>query len=104
MKVWMKARVVLGSAGRLRAMWGWRQQPHKINLGYGMNRNAGTWVSLSGFLLLIAGCASSPPVTISVAPSGATIFSTQSVQLSATDNYGSSDVVWSVSAAAGAPA
>ena len=67
-----------------------------------MNRIAGTWVSLFGFLLILAGCSSSPPVSISVTPSSATVFSTQSVQLSVTDNFGSSDAVWSVPSASGA--
>ncbi len=67
-----------------------------------MRHKALLFLSLFGLVLLIPGCASSPPVTISVNPTSATVFSTQSVQLTATDSRGSSDVVWTVPSGSGA--
>ena len=54
--------------------------------------------------IFITGCSSSstPPVTLSVAPTTALLFSTQSIQLTAADSVGASDVAWSVPAGSGA--
>jgi hypothetical protein len=57
---------------------------------------------LSGLLFFIAGCSSSPPVSVTLTPSSAVVFSTQTVQLNATDSQGASDVVWSVPGSTGA--
>ena len=67
-----------------------------------MNRKVVFCLSLFILVLLIPGCASSPPVTISVSPTSATLFSTQSVQLTATDSDGNSDVDWTVPGNSGA--
>jgi len=52
-------------------------------------------------VLVIAGCSSSPPVMLTVSPNSATVFSTQTVQLMATDSKGPTDVVWTVAGTAG---
>jgi len=60
-------------------------------------------------ILLVSGCGSSqpaetpppPPVQLSLAPGSAVVFSTQTVQLTATDSEGASDVAWSVGGMAG---
>ena len=73
-----------------------------------MNRKlVGTFVCLA-LVLLSAGCNSSStpptppppppaPITMSVTPSNALLFSTQSVQIKATDSDGDSDITWSIS-------
>ncbi len=76
-----------------------------------MNRNSAvTFVCLS-LILFSAGCSfsSTPPpppppapITMSVTPASALLFSTQSLQIKATDSDGDSDITWSVSGAAGA--
>ena len=74
-----------------------------------MNRNfAVTFVCLT-FILFSSGCSSSTttspppaPITMSVTPASALLFSTQSLQIKATDSAGASDVKWSVTGAAGA--
>ncbi len=76
-----------------------------------MNRNSAvTFVCLS-LILFSSGCSSSStpppppppaPITMSVTPASALLFSTQSLQIKATDSDGDSDITWSVSGAAGA--
>jgi arylsulfate sulfotransferase len=61
-----------------------------------MNRNSFTIFPLSVLIALLAGCASSLPVELSLTPSNALVFSTQSTQLTVTDSLGESDVVWTV--------
>lgn len=56
---------------------------------------------LYGLILLLDGCGSSTPVEISLSPQSAIVFSTQSVQLTATDSLGSADMVWTVTGAGG---
>lgn len=72
-----------------------------------MNRNSAVIFVCLALILFSAGCNSSStpppaPVTLSVTPASALLFSTQSVQIAATDSVGASDVAWSVSGAAGA--
>ncbi len=60
---------------------------------------------VSVLILFLEGCSSSNPVVeISVTPQNTIIFSTQTVQLTATDSRGSGDVVWSVEGAGGSSA
>ena len=67
-----------------------------------MNKNSVSGFVLICILLSSAGCSSSStPVTLSVAQNSAILFSTQSVQLSATDSDGDSDVAWSVDETSG---
>jgi hypothetical protein len=58
-------------------------------------------VCLYGSILLLVGCGSSTPVEISLSPQSTMVFSTQSVQLTATDSLGSADIVWTVTGPAG---
>ena len=67
-----------------------------------MRRNLLPRFILPGLFLLVSGCASSPPVSLTLSPSSAVVFSTQSVQLSASDSRGGSDVAWSVAGNTGA--
>lgn len=60
-------------------------------------------VCLLALILFLEGC-SSDPVIISVIPQSTIIFSTQTVQLTATDSLGPGDVVWSVEGAGGSSA
>ncbi|MGB8496317.1 MAG: aryl-sulfate sulfotransferase [Candidatus Acidiferrum sp.] len=56
---------------------------------------------LYGLMLFVQGCGSGTPVEMSLSPQSAIVFSTQSVQLTATDSVGSADVVWTVTGPAG---
>ena len=72
-----------------------------------MNRNSAVTFVCLALILFSAGCNSTStpppaPVTLSVTPSSALLFSTQSVQITATDSVGASDVMWSVGASSGA--
>ncbi len=66
-----------------------------------MRRSSFATSVLSVVILLISGCASSPPITFNFTPTSALVFSTQSVHLNADDSAGSSDVVWTVGGTAG---
>jgi hypothetical protein len=63
-----------------------------------MNRFAAICACLLASVALLSSCSSSsaPPVTLSMTPTSATLFATQTVQFSATDSLGASDVVWTV--------
>lgn len=71
-----------------------------------MNRIPRGIFVFAAITIFIAGCSSSStppaPVTLSVTPTSALLFSTQSIQITAVDSVGSSDVVWSVPAGSGA--
>ncbi len=58
------------------------------------------WVWI-GLFLVISGCTASQPVTLTLAPATAVVFSSQSVQLIAADSKGISDVAWSVGGISG---
>lgn len=70
-----------------------------------MNRIPFSTVVSIALILFFAGCNSSAPpapVTLTVTPSSAILFSTQTIQLSAVDSMGATDVMWSVSGTSGA--
>jgi arylsulfate sulfotransferase len=71
-----------------------------------MNRIRPGIFALAAIVISFAGCNSSStppaPVTLTVTPASALIFSTQSLQLTAADSVGASDVAWSVPAGSGA--
>lgn len=78
-------------------------------LGCIMNRTPLSIFVFAAMAIFFAGCNSSstpapppPPVTLSVTPSSALLFSTQSIQLTAADSVGATDVAWSVPAGSGA--
>jgi len=65
-----------------------------------MTRTIAPWLCIV-LILLLSGCSSSPPVMLTLTPSSAVVFSTQTVQLTATDSKGTSDVDWSIGGTAG---
>jgi arylsulfate sulfotransferase len=71
-----------------------------------MNRILLGIFGLAVIVISFAGCNSSStppaPVTLTVTPASALLFSTQSIQLTAADSVGASDVAWSVPAGSGA--
>src|SRR5882724_4003433 len=71
-----------------------------------MNRTPLGIFALAAIVISFAGCNSSStppaPVALAVTPASALLFSTQSIQLTAVDSVGASDVTWSVPAGSGA--
>jgi arylsulfate sulfotransferase len=71
-----------------------------------MNRTLLSIFVFAAVVIFLAGCNSSStpptPVTLSVTPSSALLFSTQSIQLTAADSVGATDVAWSVPVGSGA--
>ena len=71
-----------------------------------MNRTPLGIFALTAIVISFAGCNSSStppaPVTLAVTPTSALLFSTQSIQLTAADSVGASDVAWSMPAGSGA--
>src|SRR5690348_3653630 len=69
-----------------------------------MNRIPRGIILFAAVVIFFAGCNSSspPPITLSVTPASALVFSTQSIQLTAADSAGPTDVAWSVPAGSGA--
>jgi arylsulfate sulfotransferase len=68
-----------------------------------MSRIVVACICLFAIITLIAGCSSSstPPVTLTLTPTSATLFATQVMPFSATDSLGNSDVAWAVTTANG---
>jgi hypothetical protein len=79
-------------------------------LGTNDESKLGRHICVFCVILFAVGCNSSSttpppppaPVTLSLAPSSALLFSTQSIKLTATDSDGDTDVVWPISGATGA--
>ena len=65
-----------------------------------MTRFISPWVWIVLFLA-ISGCTASPPLTLTLTPASAVVFSSQPIQLTAADSQGMSDVEWSVGGISG---